>query len=73
MLDILKWGLILSYLFSLKQLHKDIEAKDEQISKLKNENEELQELAQHVQYMADMIEVRLKHWHCFIECVYKWH
>lgn len=40
------------------QLHKDIEAKDEQITKLKCENEELQELAQHVQYMADMIEVR---------------
>lgn len=40
------------------QLHKDIEAKDEQISQLKAENEELQELAQHVQYMADMIEVR---------------
>lgn len=39
-----------------EKLHKDIEAKDEQISKLQNENEELQELAQHVQYMADMIE-----------------
>lgn len=39
------------------QLHRDIEAKDEQIAKLKSENEELQELAQHVQYMADMIEV----------------
>lgn len=39
------------------QLHKDIEAKDEQITKLKCENEELVELAQHVQYMADMIEV----------------
>ncbi|XP_050922844.1 geminin [Lates calcarifer] len=39
-----------------EKLHKDIEAKDEQITKLKNENEELQELAQHVQYMADMIE-----------------
>uniref|UniRef100_A0A3Q3X2E1 Geminin DNA replication inhibitor n=1 Tax=Mola mola TaxID=94237 RepID=A0A3Q3X2E1_MOLML len=37
-------------------LHKDIEAKDEQITKLKCENEELQELAKHVQYMADMIE-----------------
>lgn len=50
----------MSYLCSpfLNQLHKDIEAKDEQITKLKNENEELQELAQHVQYMADMIEVR---------------
>lgn len=39
-----------------EKLHKDIEAKDEQITKLKCENEELQELAQHVQYMADMIE-----------------
>lgn len=39
------------------QLHKDIEAKDEQIAQLKSENEELQELAQHVQHMADMIEV----------------
>lgn len=39
------------------QLHKDIEAKEEQITKLKSENEELEELAQHVQYMADMIEV----------------
>uniref|UniRef100_A0A667WNG6 Geminin DNA replication inhibitor n=2 Tax=Myripristis murdjan TaxID=586833 RepID=A0A667WNG6_9TELE len=39
-----------------EKLHKDIEAKDEQISQLKSENEELQELAQHVQYMADMIE-----------------
>ncbi|KAI3358588.1 hypothetical protein L3Q82_015013, partial [Scortum barcoo] len=36
--------------------HKDIEAKDEQITNLKCENDELQELAQHVQYMADMIE-----------------
>ncbi|XP_034016041.1 geminin [Thalassophryne amazonica] len=39
-----------------EKLNKDIETKDEQISKLKLENEELQELAQHVQYMADMIE-----------------
>ncbi|KAM3858486.1 geminin [Diretmus argenteus] len=39
-----------------EKLHKDIEAKDEQLAQLKNENEELQELAQHVQYMADMIE-----------------
>jgi len=38
-------------------LHKDIEAKDEQIAQLKSENDELQELAQHVQHMADMIEV----------------
>ncbi|XP_035536802.1 geminin [Morone saxatilis] len=39
-----------------EKLHKDIESKDEQITKLKCENEELHELAQHVQYMADMIE-----------------
>ncbi|XP_029976759.1 geminin [Salarias fasciatus] len=39
-----------------EKLHKDIEAKDEQITKLREENDELQELAQHVQYMADMIE-----------------
>lgn len=40
----------------LFQLHKSIEARDEQITKLQSENEELQELAQHVQYMADMTE-----------------
>ncbi|XP_041867826.1 geminin isoform X2 [Melanotaenia boesemani] len=39
-----------------EKLHKNIEARDEQIKKLQGENEELQELAQHVQYMADMIE-----------------
>lgn len=39
-----------------EKLHKDIEAREEQITKLQSENEELQELAQHVQYMADMIE-----------------
>ncbi|XP_037548804.1 geminin [Nematolebias whitei] len=39
-----------------EKLHKDIEAKDEQIGLLQSENEELQEMAQHVQYMADMIE-----------------
>lgn len=39
-----------------EKLHKDIEAKEEQITNLKCENDELQELAQHVQYMADMIE-----------------
>lgn len=39
-----------------EKLHKDIEAKDEEIAKIQSENEELQELAQHVQYMADMIE-----------------
>lgn len=39
------------------QLNKDIEAKNERIAALKSENEELHELAQHVQYMANMIEV----------------
>ncbi|KAM9777037.1 geminin isoform 1-T3 [Syngnathus typhle] len=39
-----------------EKLHKDIEAKDEQIAQLKSNNEELRELADHVQYMADMIE-----------------
>ncbi|XP_028251761.1 geminin [Parambassis ranga] len=39
-----------------EKLHKDIEARNEQITKLQCDNEELQELAQHVQYMADMIE-----------------
>uniref|UniRef100_A0A8C6S2K3 Geminin DNA replication inhibitor n=1 Tax=Neogobius melanostomus TaxID=47308 RepID=A0A8C6S2K3_9GOBI len=39
-----------------EKLHKEIETKSEQITKLQGENEELQELAQHVQYMADMIE-----------------
>ena len=50
-------GQIFLFFFYLWQLHKNIEAKDEQICQLKTENEELQELAQHVQYMADMIEV----------------
>ncbi|KAJ4928315.1 hypothetical protein JOQ06_016107 [Pogonophryne albipinna] len=39
-----------------KKMHKCIESKEEQITQLKCENEELQALAQHVQYMADMIE-----------------
>ncbi|KAM8883587.1 LOW QUALITY PROTEIN: geminin [Synchiropus picturatus] len=37
-------------------LFKDLEEKEEQIKHLKSENTELQELAQHVKYMADMIE-----------------
>ncbi|XP_056335929.1 geminin [Danio aesculapii] len=47
---------LFSVLQENEKLHKDIEAKDEQIAQLKTENEELQELAQHVQHMADMIE-----------------
>lgn len=39
-----------------EKLHKEIETKNDHIAKLQGENEELQELAQHVQYMADMIE-----------------
>ncbi|XP_024259386.1 geminin [Oncorhynchus tshawytscha] len=39
-----------------EKLHKDIDAKDEQIAQLKTENDELQELAQHIHHMADMIE-----------------
>ncbi|XP_049607103.1 geminin [Syngnathus scovelli] len=39
-----------------EKLHKDIEAKDEQIAQLKSDNEELRELSDHVQRMADMIE-----------------
>ncbi|XP_053469086.1 geminin [Ictalurus furcatus] len=39
-----------------EKLHKEIETKDEQIAELQSENDELQELAQHVQHMADMIE-----------------
>ncbi|XP_051992745.1 geminin [Xyrauchen texanus] len=47
---------LFSVLQENEKLHKDIEAKDEQIAQLKSENEELLELAQHVQHMADMIE-----------------
>uniref|UniRef100_UPI00398F0F94 geminin n=1 Tax=Pristiophorus japonicus TaxID=55135 RepID=UPI00398F0F94 len=39
-----------------ERLHKEIEHKDEDISKLQKENQELAELAEHVQYMADVIE-----------------
>nr|XP_016848460.1 PREDICTED: LOW QUALITY PROTEIN: geminin [Anolis carolinensis] len=39
-----------------EKLHKEIELKDGEISRLKEENEELAELANHVQYMSDMIE-----------------
>ncbi|CAM4632935.1 hypothetical protein PO909_004813 [Leuciscus waleckii] len=47
---------LFSVLQENEKLHKDIEAKDEQIAQLKSENDELQDLAQHVQHMADMIE-----------------
>ncbi|XP_077209118.1 geminin [Paroedura picta] len=39
-----------------EKLHKEIEFKDAEIACLKKENEELAELAGHVQYMANMIE-----------------
>ncbi|XP_006009246.1 geminin isoform X1 [Latimeria chalumnae] len=39
-----------------ERLHKEVEHKDEEILKLKKENEELVELAEHVQYMANVIE-----------------
>ncbi|CAL1584693.1 unnamed protein product [Knipowitschia caucasica] len=39
-----------------EKLHKEVETKNCEILTLQSENEELQELAQHVQYMADMIE-----------------
>uniref|UniRef100_A0A8D0GM53 Geminin DNA replication inhibitor n=1 Tax=Sphenodon punctatus TaxID=8508 RepID=A0A8D0GM53_SPHPU len=39
-----------------EKLHKEIELKDGEITRLKEENEELMELAEHVQYMANVIE-----------------
>nr|XP_033790863.1 geminin [Geotrypetes seraphini] len=39
-----------------ERLHKEIEQKDSEISHLKQENDELLELAAHVQYMTSMIE-----------------
>ncbi|XP_075441688.1 geminin [Ascaphus truei] len=39
-----------------EKLHKEIELKDGEIAHLKQENDELKELAEHVQYMANMIE-----------------
>ncbi|XP_020788537.1 geminin isoform X1 [Boleophthalmus pectinirostris] len=39
-----------------EKLHKEVETKNCEILKLQSENDELQQLAQHVQYMADMIE-----------------
>lgn len=39
-----------------EKLHKDIELKDGEITRLKQENDELVELAGHVQYMANLIE-----------------
>ncbi|XP_044149362.1 geminin [Bufo gargarizans] len=39
-----------------EKLHKEIELKDGEIEKLKQENDELMELAGHVQHMANLIE-----------------
>lgn len=39
-----------------EKLHKDIELKDGEIARLKQENDELLELAGHVQHMANLIE-----------------
>lgn len=39
------------------QLHKEIEQKDGEIARLKEENEELMSLAEHVHYMTSVIEV----------------
>ncbi|KAM8966942.1 geminin [Pelodytes ibericus] len=39
-----------------EKLHKEIELKDGEIDRLKQENDELMELAGHVQYMTSMIE-----------------
>lgn len=38
-------------------MHKEIEQKDGEIARLKEENEELMSLAEHVHYMTSMIEV----------------
>ncbi|KAM9303424.1 geminin isoform 2-T2 [Morus bassanus] len=39
-----------------EKLHKEIEQKDSEIARLKEENEELMSLAEHVHYMTSMIE-----------------
>uniref|UniRef100_A0A8C5PFL0 Geminin DNA replication inhibitor n=1 Tax=Leptobrachium leishanense TaxID=445787 RepID=A0A8C5PFL0_9ANUR len=39
-----------------EKLHKEIELKDSEIENLKQENDELMELASHVQYMSNLIE-----------------
>jgi hypothetical protein len=39
------------------QLHKEIEQKDSEIARLRKENKDLAEVAEHVQYMAEVIEV----------------
>ncbi|XP_031215070.1 geminin [Mastomys coucha] len=39
-----------------EKLHKEIEQKDSEIARLKKENKDLAEVAEHVQYMAEVIE-----------------
>ncbi|XP_018861371.1 geminin isoform X2 [Parus major] len=39
-----------------EKLHKEIEQKDDEIARLKEENEELMSLAEHVHYMTSVIE-----------------
>ncbi|XP_040823633.1 geminin [Ochotona curzoniae] len=39
-----------------EKLHKEIEQRDNEIARLKKENKELAEVAEHVQYMAQVIE-----------------
>ncbi|XP_073422240.1 geminin isoform X2 [Dendrobates tinctorius] len=43
-----------------EKLHKEIDLKDEEIARLKQENDELMELAGHVQYMANLVEVSFR-------------
>ncbi|KAJ1149349.1 hypothetical protein NDU88_002159 [Pleurodeles waltl] len=44
-----------------EKLHKDIEVKDSEIACLKEENDELAELAEHVHFMANMIQRLMGH------------
>ena len=39
------------------QLHREIEQKDNEIARLRKENKDLAEVAEHVQYMAEVLEV----------------
>lgn len=39
------------------QLHREIEQKDKEIARLRKENRDLAEVAEHVQYMAELLEV----------------
>ena len=39
------------------QLHREIEQKDNEIARLRKENKDLAEVAEHVQYMAEVLDV----------------